>query len=94
METLATQLFQALEGLESLLGLTAVGLESEALRSVARPEIALGLAMLWLLLRRRRGGGSSLAGDSDEILRRRFESGEVSRETYDRIRNRTHEAGK
>lgn len=93
METLAIELSQVLEALEGMLLPLAGSMNSESVRLVARPEVALGFAIIWLLLRRK-GRKPAMAGDSDQILRHRFERGEITKETYERIMNRTHEAGR
>lgn len=93
METLAIEFVQVLESLEGVLAPLSANVNSEVVGMVARPEVALGFALLWLLLRLNRARPSP-AGDSDEVLRRRLERGEISKETYEKIKNRTLEAGR
>lgn len=65
---------------------------SDMVHAVARPEILVLILILWLLLRRR-SAGSDLQNRSERILEERFEEGEISFETYQRIRNGTHQVG-
>lgn len=61
----------------------------EELELIARPEILVLFLVLWLLFRREtaeRQPDRSLA-----ILQEKFERGEVSRETYNKILEGTHE---
>lgn len=80
--------------LEGGLAQAAQILGDPAAGELVRPEVALLLLLLLWLVVRRRSVSSNVRAQGDQLLEERFERGEVSRETYDRIREGTHEAGR
>ncbi|HUH14217.1 MAG TPA: hypothetical protein VMK65_13970 [Longimicrobiales bacterium] len=96
MQTLALELpGRIMSALEQILIPVGGLFQDEAIRTVARPEIALLFLVLWLLLRRSRSTERvNMTGQGEAILEARHKRGEISKETYERILDRTHEPGK